>query len=147
MSQFLTLATTVYLLQVQSQSEEDGRDENEQKIAKVDWVFKVIMPEEKQKVENAKKPMSLLLPKAKLSGSREWLTNLFSPNKTRSESENTERSASIENEKDEQISIEINGVITEDEDFEESQGIEMRKSPSEPISNMCSSMRRQIISR
>ena len=122
--------------------------EDEQKVAKVDWVFKVQMPEEKQKLENTKKPMNLLLPKPKLSGSREWLTNLFSPNKTRSESENTERSASIEEkEKDEQIAIEINGVIAEDEDFEESQVIEMRKSPSEPISNMCSSMRRQIISR
>ena len=134
----------------QVQSEDDGKVvEDEQKVAKVDWVFKVMIPEEKQKSENtSKKPMSLLLPKPKLSGSREWLTNLFSPNKTRSESENTERSVSIEDkEKDEQIAIEINGVIAEDEDFEESQVIEMRKSPSEPISNMCSSMRRQIISR
>ena len=109
------------------------------------------MPEDQTEPSKPeKKPMSLLLPKAsKLSGSREWLTNLFSPNKTKS-------SADVDNEKvdqeeipDEQIAIEINGVTVDSEsmDTADQESQIKRKSPSEPISNMCSSMRRQIISR
>ena len=69
--------------------------EDEEKSSKVDWVFKVIMPPtysieeapppEKQGKFEMRKP-SLLIPKPKLSGSREWITNLFSPNKSRNPS-------------------------------------------------------------
>ena len=42
-------------------------------------------PPEKQGKFEMRKP-SLLIPKPKLSGSREWITNLFSPNKSRNPS-------------------------------------------------------------
>ena len=67
-------------------------------IGKVDWVFKLSMPsasiilDRRNSKENSKKLPMLQLPKPKLSGSRDWLTNLFSPNKSRSNS-----SISLEN--------------------------------------------------
>ena len=74
---------------VQNDSVEDQEKANN---SKVDWVFKVIMPQpievtpsEKQGKFEIRKP-SLLIPKPKLSGSREWITNLFSPNKSRNPS-------------------------------------------------------------
>lgn len=55
---------------------------------KVDWVFKLTVPvlakAEQENQEDRKS--NLLVPKSKLSGSREWLTNLFSPNKSRTAS-------------------------------------------------------------
>ena len=68
-------------------------------IGKVDWVFKLSMPsasiilDRRNSKENPMKRLPMLqLPKPKLSGSRDWLTNLFSPNKSRSNS-----SISLEN--------------------------------------------------
>ena len=52
---------------------------------KVDWVFKLTIiakPDHHQENQEDGKS-NLLVPKSKLSGSREWLTNLFSPNKSR----------------------------------------------------------------
>ena len=82
--------------QVQS---EDGpvpdinADDQEKIACKVDWVFKIIMPpscfieasNEKHGKLGTRKP-SLQIPKSKLSGSREWIANLFSPNKSRNPS-------------------------------------------------------------
>ena len=68
-------------------------------IGKVAWVFKLSMPsasiilDRRNSKENPTKRLPMLqLPKPKLSGSRDWLTNLFSPNKSRSNS-----SISLEN--------------------------------------------------
>ena len=66
-------------------------------VGKVDWVFKLSMPSasilgRKNSKEHQKKLSILQLPKPKISGSRDWLTNLFSPNKSRSNS-----SISLEN--------------------------------------------------
>ena len=116
----------------------------------MDWVFKVQMPSDEVVEKAEKKPMSLLLPKSsKLSGSREWLTNLFSPNKTSKEKTEEEVNEAEDDLADEQIAIEINGITLDQESMEENDQESQikRKSPSEPISSMCSSMRRQIISR
>ena len=135
------------------------KEENpELKVQKVDWVFKVQIPNDEVVKKVEKKPMSLLLPKSsKLSGSRKWLTNLFSPNKTSksstTEEEEVDAAACHQDDlPDEQIAIEINGITMDQESIEAEDGENQesqikRKSPSEPISNMCSSMRRQIISR
>ncbi len=68
---------------------------------KVDWVFKVSLansavPSEPGSIATSatfegsqQKVTTLSLPKPKLSGSREWLTNLFSPNKSRNSSSST----------------------------------------------------------
>ena len=79
-------------LQIKAKSEEDCSQISEEVrlVGKVDWVFKLTMPTSKEdmstKGDSQKKGM-LQLPKSKLSGSREWLTNLFSsPSKSRSNS-------------------------------------------------------------
>ena len=116
------------------------------------------MPD-KQTKEEIKKQPGLLLPKAKLSGSREWITNLFSPNKSRNPSTSTAgdestsryifqmvelihsydfaigRSASVE--ASEKSETENDHILS----------VEIVTKPVEPISTMCSSMRRQIICR
>lgn len=132
-------------------------------------------------------PLNTTSKGGKISGSREWLANLFSPSKSRNSSSSTDTTASrsqslseysaveASESKEEVIAVQIEKAadltnkdeedakdaevecieeINEQQDNGELEPLGQEvssgsrtKTPTEPISTLCSSMRRQIISR